>query len=462
MSLSNPLGFTPVLRNRHFRALWLAQVLSNTALNAFFFLSIILIEDLTASSTHLAAAIIAFTFPSVLFSAIAGVVVDRVSKKDILVASNALRVVTAAALAVMAHEMLAQRISGLIFLFGVYVLIFLSSAIGQFFAPAEGSTIPLLVESENLLSANSLFSLTLVASQVIAVVILAPLGTKIIGITASLWGIVGMYILATLFISLIPHDQPKRLTRLDGVSMATRAWQEIREGWQFALSHRGILVALLQLGIASMLTMIMTMLAPGYAVRVLGFRAEDAIVVFWPVGAGMLIASLLIGRYGNRVPREILAASGVVGIGIALAGLAAAGRITGASQTPIFRIDPEWILSTSAIVMFFAFWIGVTITLINIPAQTIVQERSTDAVRGRVFAVQFTLSSAMGIPPMIFAGTLADIFGIPRVTLAIAVLLVLVGMPNLAYALRTRRRARVSLSATPSVPSPAKSPNTDP
>jgi MFS family permease len=452
MSLTNPLGYTAVLRNRNFLALWLAQVFSNTALNAFFFLSIILIEDITGSSTQLAGAIIAFTFPSVLFSAMAGVVVDRISKKIILIASNALRVVTAAALAILAYNMLTHRISDWLSLAWIYALVFLSSAIGQFFAPAEGSTIPLLVEPENLLSANSLFQLTLIASQVVAVIILAPLGTKVIGITASLWTIAAMYIIATILVTLIPRDRPNRVARIDGVSLAAHAWQEIREGWHFALTRRAILIALLQLTIGSAMTMTMTMLAPGYAARVLGLQAEDAIVVFWPVGVGMLLASFLIGRFASRVPREILASVGIVGMGLALTGMAFAGRTSAALQAPIFRVHPEWLITTTAIVMFFSFWVGVAMTLINIPAQTIVQEHSTDAVRGRVFAVQFTMSSAMGIPPMLFAGALADLWGIPRVTLAIAAVLILIGAPNATHAILAARRARAHVP----IPSPAE------
>ncbi len=456
MALSNPAGVSAVLRNRNFRALWLAQVLSNTALNASFFLSIILIEDITGSSTQLAGVIIAFTFPSVLFSALAGVVVDRVPKKHILIASNALRVALTAALALLAWNSLTNRGDGWLFLAGVYLLVFLSSAVGQFFAPAEGATIPLLVKENQLLSANSLFSLTLTASQVVAVVLLAPLGTKLIGITASLWAVAAMYVGATIFIARIPRDAPPRHSWRGSVSTLARAVAEIREGWEFALRQRGILIALLQLSVGAALTMIMTMLAPGYAARVLGLRVEDAILVFWPVGAGMFLASLLIGRYGNRVRRETLAAMGVLGIGLALAGLAFAGRIADARAVPILLGFPAEFLSASAVVMFFAFWIGATIALINIPAQTIVQERSTDAVRGRVYAVQFTLSSALGIPPMLFVGTLADLLGIPRVTVIIAIVLVGIGIVNLVWTVSTSRRARARTALPDSFVAPPK------
>lgn len=434
MESLNPHGYSAVLRNRNFLALWMAQVLSNTALNGSFFLQLILIEEITGSSAQLAAVILAFSLPAVLLSALAGLVVDRVSKKYILLASNALRVLTGGVLALLASYLLANRLSGALFLSGIYILVFLTSAIGQFFAPAEGSTIPLLVRSGNLLPANSLFTITFTASQVLGLVILAPLGVKLIGITGSLWAAAAMYAGATLLVALLPRDRTVRTIGVsESVSALQKPWNEIKEGWAFAMSRRTILTALLQLALVSALTMVMAMLAPGYAVRVLGLSPEDATYVFWPAGAGMLLASIAIGRYGNRVPRAALASAGMFGMGLSLAGLAWAGGGSGPFDRPLFQDHPELVISTAAMIMFFSLTAGIAMAMINIPAQTLVQEESNDAVRGRVFAIQFTLSNALGIPPMLFVGNLADILGIPRVTFGIAVFIVLLAVLNWAW-----------------------------
>ena len=439
----NTSGYTDVLKNRNFRALWLAQVISNTALNGSFFVQLILIEEETGSSAHLGAVVLAFSLPAVLLSALAGMVVDRTSKKTILIWSNALRVVTGAALAILAALLPGSKWIEAIFLTAIYVLVFATSAIGQFFAPAEGATIPLLVRSDNLLPANSLFTLTFIASQILGMIILAPLGVKMIGIVGSLWAAAAMYVAATICVALIPRDQPKRVEAIDGVSAARRAWDEIREGWHFAITHRAIFIALLQLALTNTLTLVMVELVPGFARRVLGLQPEDAIYVFWPAGVGMLLASILIGRFGHRVPREILAVLGMIGVAIGLAGLAWAGSGSLIFGQPVFVRFPELFLTTSACVMFFALIIGMTMAAINIPAQTIVQERSSDAVRGRVLAVQFTLANLVGIPPMLFIGNLADIFGIPRVTIFVAAFVALLALLNLVWALATYRAARV-------------------
>jgi len=439
----NTSGYTAVLKNRNFLALWLAQVVSNTALNGSFLVQLIWIEDVTGSSAHLGAVILSFSLPAVFLSALAGMVVDRVSKKSILIWSNALRVVTGAALAILAALLPQSKWIEALFLTAIYILVFVTSAIGQFFAPAEGSTIPLLVRSENLLSANSLFSLTFIASQILGMIILAPLGVKVLGIGGSLWVAAAMYGAATIFVAVIPRDRPARAEAIDGVSAVRRAWNEIREGWHFAITHRAIFIALLQLALTNTLTLVMVELVPGFARRVLGLQPEDAIYVFWPAGVGMLLASILIGRFGHRVPREILAVLGMIGVAIGLAGLAWAGSGSLIFGQPVFVRFPELFLTTSACVMFFALIIGMTMAAINIPAQTIVQERSSDAVRGRVLAVQFTLANLVGIPPMLFIGNLADIFGIPRVTIFVAAFVALLALLNLVWALATYRAARV-------------------
>ena len=245
MESINPRGYTAVLRNRNFLALWMAQLLSNTALNGSFFLQLILIEQVTGSSGHLAAVILAFSLPAVLLSALAGIVVDRVSKKSILVSSNALRVVMGAALAFLASYMLTNKLSEWLFLIAIYVLVFFISAIGQFFAPAEGATIPLLVSIDNLLPANSLFTLTITASQILGMIFLAPLGVKTIGLSGSLWAATAMYAIAAVCVSFIPRDRLQRRQTIDGLSALRNALNEIREGWAFAVSHRSIIMALM-------------------------------------------------------------------------------------------------------------------------------------------------------------------------------------------------------------------------
>src|ERR1700742_1059302 len=86
-------GFLTLLRKRNFLLLWLAQLISMTVLNASNYVLIVLIQQITSSTTLIGLAIICFSLPAVLFGAPAGVFVDHRNKKRVLFYSNWLRAV---------------------------------------------------------------------------------------------------------------------------------------------------------------------------------------------------------------------------------------------------------------------------------------------------------------------------------------------------------------------------------
>src|SRR6266699_5789388 len=86
-------GFLTVLKNKNFLRLWLAQLLSMTLLNASNYALLILIDNITGSTTLVGVAIICFSLPAVLFGAPAGVFVDHMNKRLVLWSSNCLRAI---------------------------------------------------------------------------------------------------------------------------------------------------------------------------------------------------------------------------------------------------------------------------------------------------------------------------------------------------------------------------------
>src|SRR6266705_4987234 len=168
MNVATPSGgFLTLLRKRNFLLLWLAQLISMTILNASNFALLVLIEEVTCSTTLVGLAIICFSLPALLLGAPAGVYVDRMNKRRVLWASNCLRAI---ATFLFVLSLLLNRHQ----LIPVYLLTFLISSIGQFFTPAEGSAIPMLVSEEELMPALSLFNITFMLSQAIGY-IAAPL-----------------------------------------------------------------------------------------------------------------------------------------------------------------------------------------------------------------------------------------------------------------------------------------------
>jgi len=133
-------GYLALFRNRHFMALWIAQIFSQLADRAVFVLFVAVLtaqQALTGNATGAAQMTsllyVAFTIPAILLSPLAGVYVDRWSNRAILVGSNIARglLVSLIALPVVANSQ-----------FLAYRLPFLTSVGTQFFGPAEGAAIP--------------------------------------------------------------------------------------------------------------------------------------------------------------------------------------------------------------------------------------------------------------------------------------------------------------------------------
>ncbi|NIN66485.1 MAG: MFS transporter [Anaerolineae bacterium] len=414
--------FTGVIRNQNFFTLWMAQIASQTAQNGIHFVQIVLIETLTRSTAHMAIMILSFSLPAVLLSSVAGIAVDRLSNKLVMLASNGIRVLT-----VTTYILVLDRLGGWSLLLVIYAVTFISSAIGQFFAPAEATTIPLLVGEERLLTANALFNLTLIGTQVVGLVIVAPLTVKLLGIKGAFGIVALMYLTASVLVSRIPRDKPKLIVEA-GASMLKRVWEELRAGWRYVASRRPIQIALAQLTMTTTLLLMMAMIAPGYATRVLGMLPEDAIFVFAPAGVGMLANTFLIGRFGYKFRREVMSSVGFSAMVLTLFGFGLAG----------FDL-PLWLtLPKVPAVMLLSLTLGAEIALVAIPSETLLQEKSPPELRGRVIAVYFLLANMVAIPIMLLVGTVADQVGIARVVMGVVAFLLIIAATTTYQAFRVR------------------------
>ncbi|MHB8619353.1 MAG: MFS transporter, partial [Chloroflexota bacterium] len=260
-----PAGFRVVLRNRNFTFLWFAQALSQVAQNIINYAVLIKVEDISHSTTQVAVTIVSFTLPAVLFGPIAGVLVDRMDKKVILVSTNLLR-----AVATLGFLALGRTLPP------IYTILFVSSVINQLFGPAEGSSIPMLVKRDELLSAMSLFNVTFYSAIFIGFVVVAPAVIKVAGLNVLFLITVAMYIASAALCALLP-GRTGRLRRVlperEGMGwlgeLNADLWNELRDGLVYILRRSELLAAIVQLTLISTLLLIVGEMGPGYTARVL-------------------------------------------------------------------------------------------------------------------------------------------------------------------------------------------------
>jgi MFS family permease len=455
-------GFLTLLRKKDFLCLWLAQLISMTVLNASNYAVLVLIEEVTGSTTLVGLAIICFSLPALLLGAPAGVFVDRMNRRRVLWISNGLRAIASFAFVI---SLLTNRHQ----LLPIYLLTFLVSSIGQFFAPAEGSTIPLLVSDDELMPALSLFNITFMLSQALGFILLAPLVLSLIpsftlsGIAIhpvdTLYFIIALlYILCALLTALIPASYFKQaqakkrdieqLTE-QSLSAISNVWQEMRQGWSFIRRNRRLFLAIIQLSFAGILLLVIGELASPLVTKLLLFAANDMAFVFAPAGIGLILGSILMPHITKSIGKSRAILIGCICLAICTLLLPLVTLLAHKLLPQGWDTNPlsnPLLLFTVALIMFFA---GIAIDFINIPAQTAVQEQTPDWIKGRVLSLQLTLYNAGSIPVILFIGAIADLFGMNNVLGLITISAIAFGLWSLFYERRHGRHHLIEESEPP-------------
>lgn len=406
-----------VLRNGNFLLLWAAQAISQTAQNAIWFGVMVVVEEYTHSTTHLSIAVFSTILPGIVLGIIAGVFVDRMNKKTVLVTSNALR-----ALSVLGYLLFDRA------LIVVYIVNLVFCSISQFFGPAESATIPRLVRKNQLISANSLFNLTFTGSQMAGMVLFAPWVLKIFGAQVLFFSAAMAYVIAAVLVYFIPRDEEphKPLSALRRETLFDELWTEVKEGWSFISSDRHTMAAMRHLTLIAGLLLVMSMLVPRFVVSVLGIRAEDSVYVLAPAGVGVLAGMALMSRLAARFGKTTLVVTGLWILSASLLGMSML-QWSQSHLIPFFQTTVPILPASVGIVsimMVLAALMGVGASLIMVPSQTILMERAPVAARGRIFAVQIMLGNIVAVLPLLFLGGMADFLGVSVVIGLVAVTVV--------------------------------------
>lgn len=426
LATENLTGAGSIFGNRSFLSLWSAQVLSQLASNMVLAGLMATVVATTGSNTANAVLILTFLFPAVAFSAIAGVIVERADAKLIMFGANVLRAVGTILFIFVGTNVLL-----------IYVINLLIATVTAFFAPAELTSIPRIVQRRNLMAANSVFVLTVNATFAIGFGFLGPLLLTTTGNATAIYVVVAvMFGLAALAILPIPGVPPE-ITTPPGAADAGRALgallEELREGIAFVRRTPRIAWSLTYLGIASSLIGVMGALGPGFATQILRLRPEDFFFIMGPAGLGAVIGILFLNGYGRTIPRRLLIDIGLVAMGITLIAIAAVKPVSvlvSPAVRPIQATLPELLspfVSLIAVVVVIAVSAGLEYAFVAIPSQTALQEDLPGDVRGRIFGILNTLLSVASFLPVLLAPAAADILNIVFPGAGIPVVMALLG-----------------------------------
>jgi MFS family permease len=181
-------GAMAVLRNRSFLLLWLSQAATQIGGNMVLYGLTVVVLETTESKTAVSGLMLTFLVPAVLFSAVAGVYVDRLDAKPVLWVTNLLRALAIGAMIFVQAQ-----------LWVIYLLNIFVSTVTTFFSPAEAAMIPRIVPRNQLVAANSIFTITLNAAFALGFALFGSLAVTLVGPTGLIAIVAGLYFMAAVF-----------------------------------------------------------------------------------------------------------------------------------------------------------------------------------------------------------------------------------------------------------------------
>lgn len=375
------------------------------------FVLVLRVYQLTSSNTAVSVLILSFMIPQLIVSLFAGVLVDRLEKKVVMLITNAVRALCLLALIFFGSQLIA-----------LYIFAFVVSATTQFFLPAEVAMIPQLVRKKLLLPANSLFTGTLYGS-IIAGYVLAGPSLKFLGATTTFLILAIFFAGASFCNSLLPgrlkrdylQEQISRFSRVTSARLIKVLFNDIGEVLYAIFRSPHVLLAILFLTISQTVIVVLGALLPGFTATIIATDVEDSsLIILAPAALGMVVGSFFVASVGRKLRKSRLVLPGVVLSGIML----------------FFLPVLSWFTFTSTLIAVVAtcFLLGIFNAMIIIPANIVIQERSAPSIRGRIYGLFHGLSALAALVPVTIAGYFSDLFGVGRVLTFLGITIMLCGV----------------------------------
>jgi DHA3 family macrolide efflux protein-like MFS transporter len=391
-----------VLRVRSFLALSIGQTISQFGDRLNHMALIALVSEMMPGSTFKFSKLMIFvTIPGLIFGPISGAFVDRLNKKKVLIFVDMMR----AALVLLIPLVFSGYLSPFLshsqasnIVFGVVFLVF---SAGLFYSPAKLALIPNVIARRKLLMAGSVTTFSARASTVIGAVvggmIVGFLGWRLSFFLDALTYVfsAGMLLLVTyrpavrseqdLVVSPPPGENgglPVALTE------SKKLFVEVWEGLKFAFTHKVTLFAFacgiaLALAGGSVYVLVIVLVK-----EVLNKGMEGLGTLIGSLGIGMILGSVIVGRFGHATTQRRLTLWGLAAFGAII--------IAFARMKSLLWMD------------LLACVAGVSLSPVLICLDALLQKSVPDRFRGRVFSARDSLLNGGVLISSVLVGLVAE------------------------------------------------------
>jgi len=353
--------FHRVFVNRNILLLWCGQIVSQSGDRIFRMGMLWLLLDLTGSESKTGLVAMAAYLPALLFGLFSGVLVDRFDRRRVILLADAGRA------AIVLLIPLMWVLGGLNAL-TLGVLTFALATLTTLYNPARDTLVGELVEPDRRLAAHGLIQTSWQYASLI--------GPALAGGVLWLYGDVHLFTVDSatfavsfLFIYAIRPAPSEAAPRRGAIREAlSSGWGDVMSGLRYAWGDRRIRGLLLITAVDNLFLMgpaIIGMVV--FARKVLGLELEGYALLHIAYAIGMIVGTVLLGRYGKRFRKGHIVLWGII--------------FDGLTFGPLFWIDTFW--GTFALLAFHSM----AIPMIIVPRPTIIHEIVPKEMQGRVFSM---------------------------------------------------------------------------
>lgn len=347
--------------------------------------------------------------PGIAFSPFTGVLVDRWSKKRIVIIAGTGRGVMVSLTALL-------YITGLLEPWHLFVVTLINSSFECFSTPAEMSLVPRLLPKELLLTGNSLTSS---ASRTAELGGMAAAGGLIalVGISGTMVVDAATFLIeALLFFFVRPQPEAQQADEETGDAAATAKssyWKQFVSGLRFVKQKRLILMTMLAGAFVNLCLCPWNVLQPVYVKEVLRSGPFGLSLLGITLVVGMILSGVWISQKGSRYKKSSLIVFGFLLLGATYSLL---------YVPPLFAHNPLYAAA------LFSFGMGFAISFVNTPMSTYTMEVTPQHMLGRVGALSSMIVTCMIPLGGVIAGFAGTLLSANVVFLVFGLLMIVPGL----------------------------------
>ncbi|TWH58078.1 putative MFS family arabinose efflux permease [Desulfitobacterium sp. LBE] len=391
-------GF-PAFTHTTYRWYWWGQTLSQIGSWVQNVSLIWLVLQLTDSPFLMGVVSALQNVPAMLLSLHAGVLIDRLPRRRILLITQSALMLLSLVMAMLIGLGLVRYWMILVFAMGVGIVNCINN-------PAKQAIIIELVGREHLTNAIALNSASFNSARLV--------GPAVAGVLLGLWGatwcffINGLSFLGVIYILYrLPQtsEYTPPVTNPKGTHSRTSILKEMAEGMKFVRQNPLLLLVIIIVGVISTIGINFNILVPAMAKYELGENALGYGLLMSSLGVGAIVGALFVAMQSYREPDVRVMMGGALGLSLL--------SVIAGTLSNYFAAAIVFGLMGCCMICFSA------------TANSLIQTQSSDNFRGRVMGVHSLMNN--GLPPFgnLYAGFLAELWGAKKTFLLSGLIMLL-------------------------------------